>query len=293
MSLILLSSRRFAVWSPRRCLFNGPATLALMAYWLAPAAYAALMLVLVCSLLASKSSAEIVRLKLTGKVAISGSSFNVLPDDLAAGADTDIFQPPNFNAPGGKRFVAYWSYDTSVPDAAPDLTYSGIYRHPLADPITADFGLSVHIDDYVFRMDTSADPYSIHVGVGRLTPPDFLGRGDGIGTGTAEVVVPFEYDSPTIIDDNIALSIGDSIFAGDDASSLSSDSLPRSLDISEFDYAFIQIAGAGETFVGSTPPPSYFIKAWINQIEVVPEPSATCLALFLATMLSRRGGRTF
>lgn len=236
--------------------------------------------------------AEIVRLKLTGKVAINGSPFNILPDDLVAGADTDLLRRPDFDAPGGKRFVAYWSYDTSILDAAPDLPYSGVYRHPLADPFTAEFGLSVHIDNYVFRMDTSVDPYTVRVNVGRLVPPDFLGRGDGVGTNAANVIVPFDYDSPTIIHDHITLSLGDSIFSTIDDSSLLSDSLPRSLDVTEFDSARIQIVGGGEVWVGSTPPPTFFIQAWINQITVVPEPSTLSLLSISAALLLWRCRRT-
>ena len=238
-------------------------------------------------MLCSSLQAEIVRFRLTGKVAITDWA-NILPADLVAGADTDIFNPPDPEAPGGKRFVAFWSYDTSIPDASPELPYSGVYPHPLADPLVAEFGLAVHIDNYVFRLDTLAEPYTVGVGVGRLSSDCSFGCGDGIGTNQTNVLVPFEYDSPTIIHDRITLHIGDSFFSTANDSSLPSDALPTSLDLSEFDYARIQIDGAGEVWVGSSSPPHYFIQAFIEDITVVPEPTASRMLLLYASCLLSR-----
>jgi hypothetical protein len=248
-----------------------------------PILWALMALLVLCS--PSASEAEIVRLRLTGKVSISASE-DLLPPDLVAGADTNVLEPPDPDAPGGKRFVAYWSYDTSVPDAEPELPYSGVYHHPLADPFTANYGLTVVIDDYVFRLDTAAEPYTVGVVAGGLVPSGTLsgGAGDAIRTNQTDVLVSFQYNTPQTINDRIILSIADSLFSTAADSSLSSDALPTSLDVTEFDLGRIQIDGVGEVTVGSTPPPSFFIQAWIHEITVVPEPSAVCILLLSAPM---------
>jgi hypothetical protein len=234
---------------------------------------------LVLLTLARPSEGEIIRWRLTGTVSISAPE-GLLPADLVAGADSNVLQPPDPDSTGGKPFVAYWSYDTSVADSLPE-SYAGKYVHPLADPLTVDYGLSVHIEGYVLRLDTSLEPYTVNVAAGQLTPPDFLfGAPDGIGTNHTNLLVPFEYNSPQVIHDAITLSFGDALNTTQEEADISSDALPLSLDPNDFDLLRIQISGTGEVFVGSSPPPSFFMQAWVHEITRVPEPAACGLACF-------------
>lgn len=219
--------------------------------------------------LASNASAEIVRLKLTGTIEV-GDSQNILPVDIVT----------------GEEFVAFWSYDTSGPDSLPELPYAGSYVHPLADPLTSEYGLSVRINEHVFRLDTAAEPYTVNIAVGRLAPPDFLNRGDGIGTNQTEVLTPFEFDSPTTIQDRIGLFLSDSLFSTIADSSLLSDALPTTVDPTEFASSKIRIDGFGFVSVGSSLPPSFNIEAFIESVSVVPEPASIWLVLIVVALVT-------
>lgn len=229
----------------------------------------AIALPILISLHADLSQGEIVRLKLTGTIVV-GDAQGILPEDIVT----------------GESFVAYWAYDTSVPDSLPDLDYAGSYVHPLADPLTSEYGLTVKINEHVFRLDTSVDPYTVNVGVGRLAPPESLGRGDGVGTNQTDVIAPFPYDTPATIQDRMNLFFTDSIFSTVVDSSLASDALPRILDPSEFGSSKIRIDGFGSVSVGSSLPPSFNIEAFIQQVSVVPEPAGICLIVACVALLT-------
>jgi hypothetical protein len=233
------------------------------------------LLTLVASLLnlvpLTDAHAEIIRLKLTGTIVV-GDSHGILPDDIVT----------------GEEFVAFWSYDTSIADTLPDLPYAGSYVHPLADPFTSEYGLSVRINDHVFYLDTLGAPYTVNVIVGRFAPPDLIVGGDRIDIQQSDVVVPFEYDSPTSIEDRIDLFFSDSFFSTPADSSLPSDALPEIVDPSDFASARVRIDGFGSVSVGGSPPPSFNIEALIDNISVVPEPSTDYLVLTFATLLGWR-----
>ena len=220
---------------------------------------------------ASSARSEIVRLKLTGTIVV-GDSQGILPDDIVT----------------GEEFIAYWSYDTSIPDSLPALPYAGQYVHPVADPLTSSYGLSVQIREHVWYLNTAVEPYTVNVAVGRLAPAEFLNHGDGVGTNQTDVLAPFAYDTPTAIEDRINLFFSDSLFSTIADSSLESDALPIVLDPSEFSSARIRIDGFGSVSIGSTLPPSFNIEALINDVLVVPEPATMCPALSLVALLLRR-----
>ncbi len=249
-------------------------------------------LLVVCA--PSASQAEIVRFRMTGTVSIVDTYGNLLPPDLVAGADSDVLNPPDPDVPGGKKFVAYWSYDTSVLDSSPE-PYFGTYIHPLADPLAADYGLTIQIDEYLFRMDTSSEPYRVGVGVGRLIPDSLctaFGCADGIGVNSADVIAPFEYSEfagyPIELRDRITMSINDSFQSMPGDSTLPSDNLPTGLDISEFSLGRIQIDALGEVSLGSNLPPSYLIQGWIQEITRIPEPSSLCLFTLTTSIFAWR-----
>ncbi|MEX2315622.1 MAG: hypothetical protein WD669_00615 [Pirellulales bacterium] len=219
----------------------------------------------------SDARSEIVRLKLTGAIVV-GDSHNILPEDIVT----------------GENFLAYWSYDTSVPDSLPELPYAGRYVHPLADPLTSDYGLSVRINGHVFYLNTSVEPFTIDVGVGRLGPADSINGGDGIATNQTDVIAPFEYRSATTIEDRINLFFYDSFFSTIADSSLETDALPAIVDPSEFASAKVRIDGFGSVAIGQSLPPSFNIEGFIENVEIVPEPSTICLVLTVLVLLPRR-----
>lgn len=202
---------------------------------------------LTAALLAGSLHAEIVRFKMTGVVTVEHEL--VLPPDVVTGAP----------------FVAYLSYDTSVPDLLPNDPRRGRY---LVDSALGQVALSLQVGSLLLRQ---RDDANAHITVyddaefipGLSSPDDF------VRVGLPSIGGPDRSFNPTL-----QVNLADHRLLA-----TKNDALPNKLDYSLFSDGFV-LAGGGaprESF--------YFIRGQVLDIQTVPEPASPWI--LLCAMLGR------
>lgn len=198
------------------------------------------------------AKADVVRLRMTGVVEVSDRTF-VLPADVVDGAP----------------FVAYLTYDRSVPDNEPDDPQRGVYEFDGRD---VEYGLSLHVGSLVLRNDPT-DDFTLIV-TDDISPQTPLGEnGDyfqlrkvtSIGGPPASLLPGIQI-----------------IFRNSDGVPWGSDALPAILDPSLFARAEVLASGGTDPVIGAF----YSITAHVNAVTVIPEPPAVVLAITAFSLIA-------